>query len=101
MRIFGVKLSHSKQPHIFNLDADPFIIKDVVLEYVVSVGDSYISQRKVFKFVDDIIHSKRFLNFQIRSKVVKKENDIFLIYTDDGKCPEVRFKNMDYINALD
>jgi hypothetical protein len=52
------------------------MIKDVVLEYVVSIGDSYISQRNVLKFVDDIIHSKLFLNFQLRCKVVEKNEDI-------------------------
>ena len=86
------KIKSFKKAPYFNLDADSFIIKDVVLEYVVSIGDGYISQRNVFKFVDDIIHSKRFLYFQMRSKLIKKENDNFLIYIDDDKCPEVRFK---------
>ena len=61
----------------FNLDADSFIIKDVVLDYVVTIGDGYIEQRNVFKFVNDIIHSKRFLNFQIRNKIIKKQNEDF------------------------
>ena len=86
------KIKSFKTAPSFNLDADSFIIKNVVFEYVVSIGDGYIEQRNVFKFVDDIIHSKRFLNFQIRSKLIKKENDNFLIYIDDEKCPDVRFK---------
>ena len=49
------KINSFKAAPYFNLDADSFIIKDVVLEYVVSIGDSYISQRNVFKCVDDII----------------------------------------------
>jgi hypothetical protein len=41
----------------FDLGVDSFIIKDVVLDYLVSIGDGYIEQRNVFKFVDDIIYS--------------------------------------------
>ena len=77
------KIKSFKTNPYFNLDADSFIIKDVVLEYAVSIGDGYIEQRNVFKFVDDIIHSKRFLKFQIRSKLIKKETDNFLIYNDE------------------
>ena len=55
-----------------NLNVDSFIIKDVVLEYICCVGDGYIEQRNVFKFVDDIIYSKRFLNCQRCSRVSKK-----------------------------
>ena len=40
----------------FDLGVDSCIIKDVVLEYLVSIGDGYIEQRNVFKFVDDIIY---------------------------------------------
>ena len=44
----------------FDLGVDSFIIKDVLLEYLVSVGDGYSEQRIVFKFVDDILYSKDF-----------------------------------------
>ena len=61
----------------FDLDNDSFIIKDVVLEYLVSIGDGYIEQRNVFKFVDDIIYSIFFFNFfQLYNKVIVK-NKIF------------------------
>ena len=46
-----------------DLDKDSFIIKDVVLEYICCVGDGYIEQRNVFKFVDDIIYSNFFYFF--------------------------------------
>ena len=48
------KIKSFKTAPYFNLDADSFVIKDVVLEYVVTIGDGYIEQRNVFKFVDDI-----------------------------------------------
>ena len=65
----------------FDLGVDSFIIKDVVLEYLVSIGDGYIEQRNVFKFVDDIIYSKKFLLFQLCSKVImKNKNDFFNLY---------------------
>ena len=54
------KIKSFKTAPYFNLNADSLIIKDVVLEYLATTGDSYINQRNVFKFVDDIIHSKRF-----------------------------------------
>ena len=61
-----------------DLDKDSFIIKDVVLQYICCVGDGYIEQRNVFKFVDDIIYSKLFLRFQLCTKIiVKNDNNDF------------------------
>jgi hypothetical protein len=71
------KIKSFRTAPYFNLDADSFVIKDVVLEYLATIGDSFISQRSVFKLVDDSIYSKRFLNFQRRSKVIKKNDDDF------------------------
>ena len=85
------KIKEFKTNPYFNLDSDSFIIKDVVLEHLAMIGDGYIEHRNVFKFVDDIIHSKRFLNFQIRNKIITKNEDNFLIYIDDENCPEVIF----------
>ena len=76
-----------------DLNVDSFIIKDVVLEYLASIGDGYIEQRNVFKFVDDIIYSKRFLLFQQYNKVIMKNNNNndFLIYIDECFCPDFQF----------
>ena len=48
------KIKSFKTAPYFNLDADSFIIKDVVLEHLATVGDSYSKQRNVIKFVDNI-----------------------------------------------
>jgi hypothetical protein len=74
-----------------DLDKDSFIIKDVVLEYICCVGDGYIEQRNVFKFVDDIIYSKNFLLFKQYSKVIVKNKNDFLIYIDECFCPDLKF----------
>ena len=62
----------------FDLGVDSFINKDVVLEYLVKIGDGYFEQRNVFKRVDEIIYSKFFL-FQLYNKVIVKNRDFKFI----------------------
>ena len=57
------KIKSFKPITYVDLNVDSFIIKNVVLEYIASIGDGYIEQRNVFKFVDDIIYSKLFYFF--------------------------------------
>ena len=51
------KIKSFRPATYFDLGVDSFILKDVVLEYLVSIGDGYIEQRNVFKFVEDIMYS--------------------------------------------